>query len=77
MRDGMYSPAIADLDHVVAVTGLDNPYFLEARFFRGQAYMQLGNKTQAQADLENYIQAANNKSRVRQAKRWINDMKRS
>ncbi len=77
VRAGMYSAAITDLDQVVAVTGLDNPYFLEARFFRGQAYMQLGNKAQAQTDLESYIQAASNKGRVRQAKRWINDLKRS
>jgi tetratricopeptide (TPR) repeat protein len=77
LRAGMYSAALADLDCVVAVTGFDNPYFLEARFCRGQAYMQLGNRTQAQADLESYMQAASDRTKVRQAKRWINEMKRS
>lgn len=77
LRAEMYSAALADLDCVVAATGLDNPYFLEARFSRGQAYMQLGNRTQARADLESYMQAASDRSKVRQAKRWINEMRRS
>ncbi len=76
LRAGMYSAALADLNRVVAVTGLENPYFLEARFYRGQAYMQLGNSFQAQDDLENYIQAASDRTKVKQAKQWLKAMRK-
>lgn len=76
LRAGMYSPAISDLNRVVAVTGFENPYFLEARFYRGQAYMQVGNTIQAQDDLESYIQAASDRTRVRQAKQWLKALNR-
>jgi hypothetical protein len=71
LRAGMYSAALQDLNRVVAETGFDNPYFLEARFYRGQVYMQLGNSIQAQDDLENYIQASSDRTKVRQAKGWL------
>jgi tetratricopeptide (TPR) repeat protein len=70
-----HNRALADLDHVVEVTGFENPYFLEAQFFRGQAYMHTGNTAQAQTDLENYVRASDNRSRVRQAKRWLKQLK--
>jgi hypothetical protein len=76
LRAGMYSAAISDLNRVVAVTGFENPYFLEARFYRGQAYMQVGNTIQAQDDLESYIQAASDRTQVRQAKQWLKALKR-
>lgn len=71
LRAGMYSAALADLNRVLAVTGLENPYFLDARFYRGQAYMQLGNRIQAQDDLENYIQAASDRTKIKMAKQWL------
>jgi hypothetical protein len=76
LRAGMYSAALGDLNRVVAVTGFENPYFLEARYYRGQAYMQLGNNMQAQDDLESYIQAASDRTKVRQAKKWLKALKR-
>lgn len=74
LRSGMHSAALADLNRVVAVTDLENPYFLEARFFRGQAHMQLGSIIQARTDLESYTQASSNRGRVRQAKRWLKEL---
>jgi hypothetical protein len=76
LRAGMYSAALADLNRVIAVTGFDNPYFLDARFYRGQAYMQMGNNIQAQDDLESYSQAASDRAKVRQAKQWLKAMRR-
>jgi tetratricopeptide (TPR) repeat protein len=76
LRAGMYSQAVADLDRVVEVTGFENPYFLDAQFFRGRAHMQTGNHMQAQADLENYLKAASDRGRVRQAKTWLKEMRR-
>jgi hypothetical protein len=70
-----HNRALADLDHVVEVTGFENPYFLEAQFFRGQAHMHTGNTAQAQTDLENYVRASDNRNRVRQAKRWLKQLK--
>jgi hypothetical protein len=75
LRAGMYSAAVADLNRVVAVTGFENPYFLEARFYRGQAYMQLGNSIQAHEDLENYMHAASDRSKIKQAKQWLKALK--
>jgi len=73
----MYDHALADLDWVVGVTGFENPYFLEAQFFRGQAHMQLGNSMQARTDLENYVKASSDRARVRQAKRWLKQLRRA
>ena len=73
----MYDHALADLDWVVGVTGFENPYFLDAQFFRGQAHMQLGNSMQARTDLENYAKASSDRARVRQAKRWLKQLKRA
>lgn len=72
-----YDLAWADLDRVITVTGFENPHFLEAQFFRGQAHMQLGNRMQAQADLENYVRAASDRARVRQAKQWLKQLGRA
>ena len=72
-----YSRALADLERVVAVTGFENPYFLEGQFFRGQAHMQLGHSIQAQADLENYVKAASDRARVRQARGWLKQLGRA
>jgi len=77
LRAGMYDRALADLNRVVEVTGFENPYFLEAQFFRGQAHMQLGHSVQAQTDLENYVQASSDRARVRQAKRWLKQLRRA
>ena len=77
LQAGMYDRALADLDWVVGVTGFENPYFLEAQFFRGQAYMQLGNGMQAQTDLENYVQASSDRAKVREAKRWLKQLRRT
>lgn len=77
LQAGMYERALADLDWVVGVTGFENPYFLEAQFFRGQAHMQLGHSTQAKTDLENYVEASSDRSRVRQAKRWLRQLRRA
>ena len=77
LQSEQYSNALADLERVVRVTGFENPYFLEAQFFRGQALMKVGNTMQAQIDLENYIKASNNRSRVQQAKRWLKELKRA
>lgn len=76
LLDNAYHRAIDDLNHVVDVTGFENPHFLEAQFFRGQAHMELGNTVQAQTDLENYIRASDNRGRVRQAKRWLKQLGR-
>lgn len=76
LQAGMYDRALADLDWVVGVTGFENPHFLEAQFFRGQAHMQLGHSVQAQTDLENYVQASSDRTRVRQAKRWLKQLRR-
>ena len=76
LLNNAYHRAIDDLNHVVDVTGFENPHFLEAQFFRGQAHMELGNTTQAQTDLENYAQASDNRGRVRQAKRWLKQLGR-
>ncbi len=73
----MYDRALADLDWVVGVTGFENPHFLEAQFFRGQAHMQLGNRVQAQTDLENYVRASSDRARVRQAKLWLKQLGRA
>jgi tetratricopeptide (TPR) repeat protein len=77
LQAGMYDRALADLDRVVKVTGFENPHFLEAQFFRGQAYMQLGHGAQAQTDLENYVKASSDRTRVRQAKRWLRQLGRT
>ena len=76
MLNNAYQRAIDDLNHVVAVTGFENPHFLEAQFFRGQAHMELGNTMQAQTDLENYARASDNRKQVRQAKRWLKQLGR-
>jgi hypothetical protein len=76
LLNNAYHRAIDDLNHVVDVTGFENPHFLEAQFFRGQAHMELGNTTQAQTDLENYAQASDNRGRVRQAKQWLKQLGR-
>jgi hypothetical protein len=73
----MYDRALADLDRVVGVTGFENPHFLEAQFFRGQAHMQLGHTMQAQTDLENYVKASSDRARVRQAQRWLKQLRRA
>jgi len=77
LQTGMYDRALADLDRVVGVTSFENPYFLEAQFFHGQAHMQLGNSVQARTDLENYVQASSDRARVRQAKRWLKQLRRA
>jgi hypothetical protein len=77
LQAGMYDRALSDLDCVVRVTGFENPHFLEAQFFRGQAHMQLGNTAQAQTDLENYVQAASDRAKVRQAKQWLKQLRRA
>jgi hypothetical protein len=77
LQAGMYDRALADLDHVVGVTGFENPHFLEAHFFRGQAYMQLGHTMQAQTDLDNYVKASSDRARVRQAQRWLKQLRRT
>jgi len=77
LQAGMYDRALADLDWVVGVTGFENPYFLEAQLFRGQAHMQLGNSMQAQTDLENYVQASSDRARVRQARQWLKQLRRA
>jgi len=59
------------------VTGFENPHFLDAQFFRGQAHMKLGNSVQAQADLSNYVQASSDRARVRQAKQWLKQLGRA
>jgi len=73
----MYDRALADLNAVVEVIGLENPYFLEAQYFRGRAHMQLGNRTQAQTDLGNYVKASSDRARVRQAQRWLKQLGRA
>jgi hypothetical protein len=77
LQAGMYDRALADLDWLLGVTGFENPYFLEAQFFRGQAHMQLGNTMQAQTDLENYVQASSDRAKVRQAKQWLKQLRRA
>lgn len=77
LRAGMDDHALADLNWVVGVTGFENPYFLEAQFFRGQAHMQRGNSMQAQTDLENYVKASSDRARVRQARRWLKQLRRA
>ena len=67
----------AMIDWVVGVTAFENPYFLEDQFFRGQAHMQLGNRVQAQTDLENYVKASSDRARVRQAKLWLKQLGRA
>jgi len=74
LRAGMYEQALADLNRVVEVTGLENPHFVEAQFFRGQAHMHLGNSMQAQTDLENYVRASSDRARVQQAKQWLQQL---
>ena len=76
LLNNAYHRAVDDLNHVVDVTGFENPHFLEAQFFRGQAHMELGNTVQAQTDLENYIRASENRNQVRQAKRWLKQLER-
>jgi hypothetical protein len=76
LLDNAYHRAIDDLNHVVEVTGFENPHFLEAQFFRGQAHMELGNTMQAQTDLESYAKASDNRGRVRKAKRWLKQLER-
>ena len=77
LQAGTHDRARADLDRVVEVTGFENPCFLEAQFFRGQAHMQLGNSVQAQTDLENYVKASSDRTRVRQARRWLRQLGRA
>ena len=72
-----YGEALADLDWVVGVTDLENPYFLEAQFFRGQTHMRLGKKAHAETDLGNYVRAASDRARVRQARRWLKQLSRA
>lgn len=74
LQQRAYDQAIADLNHVIEVTGFENPYFLEAQYFRGQAHMSIGNTVQAQIDLENYLKAASDKARIRQARKWLKQM---
>jgi len=71
LQQRAYDQAVADLNRVIAVTGFENPYFLEAHYFRGQAHMLSGNTIQAQLDLENYLKAANDKARIKQARQWL------
>lgn len=71
-----YAQAISDLSRVIDVTGFENPYFLDAQFFRGQAYLQSGNSMQAQIDLENYLKAASDKARIKQARQWLKQIGR-
>jgi len=77
LQDSMYDRALADLNWVVGVTGFENPYFLEAQFFRGQVHVQLGDSMQAQTDLENYVKASSDRARVRQARRWLKQLRRA
>ena len=77
LQTGMHDYARTDLDRVVEVTSLENPYFLEAQFLRGQAHMQLGNSMQAQTDLENYVAASSDRARLRQARRWLKQLRRA
>lgn len=71
LQQHAYDQAVADLNRVIEVTGFQNPYFLEAQYFRGQAHMLSGNPMQAQIDLENYLKAASDKARIRQARQWL------
>lgn len=71
-----YDRALADLERVIGVTGFENPYFLEAQFFRGQAHTKLGHTMQAQTDLENYVKASSDRSKVQQSKRLLKELKR-
>ena len=77
LQAGMYDHALTDLDRVIEVTGFENQYFLDAQFFRGQAHMQVGNKMRAQTDLENYVKASSDRARVRQARRWLKQLRRA
>jgi tetratricopeptide (TPR) repeat protein len=77
LQAGRADRALDDLNHVVEVTGFDNPYFLDAQFFRGQAHMKQGNSLQAQTDLSNYVQASSDRARVRQAKQWLKQLGRA
>jgi len=72
-----YEQAITYLDWVIATPGLENPYFLEAQYFRGQAFMLTGRNQQAQTDLGNYLNAASNKARIKKAKQWLKQLQRS
>jgi|YNPNPStandDraft_1061719.scaffolds.fasta_scaffold03272_5 tetratricopeptide (TPR) repeat protein len=76
LQQGAYGQAVSDLDRVIEVTGLENPYFLDAQFFRGQAHMRLGNTVQAQMDLENYLKAASDRGRMAQARQWLKQIRR-
>ena len=77
LQAGRADRALEDLNQVVQVTGFENPHFLDAQFFRGQAHMKLGNSVQAQADLSNYVQASSDRARVRQAKQWLKQLGRA
>lgn len=76
LQNGRYREAVEDLDRVLAVTGFENPHFLEAQYFRGEAHMRLGNVANARTDLERYVQAASDRTRVREAKRWLKELGR-
>jgi hypothetical protein len=77
LQSGMFEQAIANLDWVMNVTGLENPYFLDAQYFRGQAHMSAGHISQAQTDFENYLVAASNKPRIKKVKNWLKQLKRT
>ena len=77
LQSGMFEQAIANLDWVMNVTGLENPYFLDAQYFRGQAHLNAGHIPQAQTDFENYLVAASNKPRIKKVKNWLKQLKRT
>ena len=77
LQGGRYREAVEDLDRVLAVTGFENPHFVEAQYFRGEAHMRLGRTADALADLEHYVQAASDRARVREAKRWLKELRRA
>jgi hypothetical protein len=71
LKAGSYARAVDDLSQVVAVTGFQNPHFVDAHYFRGQAYMQLTRNGDARSDLERFVNASDDRRRVREAKGWL------
>ena len=71
---GSYPRAVEDLNRVIEVTGFENPYFVDAHFFRGRANMQLSRYQQAVTDFESFIKASDDRRKVREAKRLLKEV---